>query len=441
MNRNKICTTAFLLTIAFVFFSCTKVDIEFGVPSDEIDPAVTYYDDFETEIATLKADSFITSSHQVFAAGYHNDPQFGVLKSGSYAQVTLPSTNPVFGVNVTFDSLELILKPTGQFYGDSTKPVKLNVYRLAQNIKTSDGLDYYYNTSSFLYFPDPIGEKTISLAGKTGSEIRLKLSDELGKEFLEKFRTSADEISSEEQFIDYFRGIYMNTDSAVTSSVSYFSANADSVFIRLSYHENGLYPVSKKLDFTYATAKQFNEISFRPVNTEVSFLGEKTSKVVSSTNTGNKAFLFSPAGTYIKVSFSSLLTLKEKYPYMKVIKAVLVVKPNAASYSFPYTIPSKMYLYSTDETNELLQGFYDGASSPSLLTGDLVVDQLYGENTYYSYDITSFVNSKITEGQFSNSALLLTSSLDSYDTGVQRLIVNDQSQKNSIQLKLYVLGM
>ena len=74
-------------------------------------------------------------------------------------------------------------------------------------------------------------------------------------------------------------------------------------------------------------------------------------------------------------------------------------------------------------------------------TGNLVVDYIYGEGTQYTYDITSFINAKISEGEFSKSALLLSSTLSNYDAGIQRLIINNQKGSRPIQLQLFVLGL
>ena len=143
----------------------------------------------------------------------------------------------------------------------------------------------------------------------------------------------------------------------------------------------------------------------------------------------------------IKISFPDLLTLKELHPYIKIMKAVLLVKPDSRSSVFPYLLPAELNLYTTDETNVLISGIYDGNTTPALQTGSLYIDALYGENTSYSYDITSFINTKLAEGQFSKSALLLSPSVSSLDAGPQRLIVNDETAGRSVQLKLYVLGL
>ena len=440
MKYYKQCFTyGCLLVLILLVASCDKVDITFGASASATDPNITYFDNYKTDIATYKLDSFATSDHSVFSAGYHTDPVFGVVKAGSFAQIDLPASNPLLNVTETivFDSLQLLIKPSGAFYGDSALPVKFAVYRLNENIKRADGSDYYYNTSSFNYNPVPIGQQTVSLYGKSGTDVSVKLSDALGQELLAKFKTNDFDITTQENFINYFKGVYITTNSTVTNSLVYFT---DSVLVRLNYHQNGVTPVAKTIDFTYEKTKQFNTISFRHTNSNfAAFITNKT-QVIPSTSTGNQCFLNSNLSASIKISFPTLLSLKELHPYIKVVKAILVIRPDPASASYPYSLPSTLDLYGTDASNELLSGIYD-AGNTSLQTGNLVTDYLYNENTYYSFDITQFINTKISEGQASTSALLLHTSLSSTEGGLQRLIVNDQNNNRPIQLKLYVLGL
>jgi hypothetical protein len=430
-----------LLLITGIFYSCDKTDITFGASSTEDDPNITYLDNFETSIATYKTDSFVTSSQQVFTLGYHNDPVFGIVKASSFAQINLPASNPVANKVVVFDSLELIVQSAGSFYGDSTKPVSINVYRLTQNIKDAVNGDTYYNTSSFNYSPVSIGQQTLNLSGKAGKAIHIKLSATLGQELLTKFKNSDDAVSAAENFADYFRGIYISTDSTVTNSLVYFSAPADSALLRLTYHESGLFPKKKQLDFTYNAAKQFNNISFRHSNPNFSAFINKKKQLIESSASGNQSFLNANLNAAIKISFGNLLQLKELHPYIKVVKATLIIKPDTASYSSLYKLPAILNLYTSDQNNNLNAGIFESSSTTTLQTGNLKIDKLYGIDTYYSYDITSFINTKIEEGRFSSSALILYPYLATINTGLQRLILNDKSSNKSVQLKLYVLGL
>lgn len=210
--------------------------------------------------------------------------------------------------------------------------------------------------------------------------------------------------------------------------------------LRLNYHQNGVTPEAKTIDFKYNTTKQFSNITFRHTNSNFSAFINKKEQLVPSTASGNQSFLNSNLSAAIKISFPTLLSLKELHPYVKVVKAILVIRPDAASYTYPYTLPATLELYATDATNGLLSGILD-ANNSSLQTGNLVTDYLYNENTYYSFDITSFINTKMSEGQSSTSALLLHTSLANADGGLQRLIVNDQNNNRPIELKLYVLGL
>ncbi|MDD2792917.1 MAG: DUF4270 family protein [Sediminibacterium sp.] len=434
-----------ILLIVALFFSivsaCEKVSVGFGDTVSSTDPNLTYIDNYSVELSTYKPDSFLTSSHQVFSIGYHADSDFGIIRAGSFAQINLPVINPLADINAEFDSLEIILKPTGQFYGDSSSSMKITIYRLTENIKNDFLGDYYYNSSSFAHDPVLIGQKEINLSGRTGTEIHIKLSDALGKELLNKFRSGHTDISTEAAFLNYFKGIYITTDSLQTNTIGYFKAHSDSVLLRLNYKERGLYTENKLLNFSFTSAKQFNQINFRKTNAKLSDFEDSKTQLIDSRYSGDQAFFHSSMSSKIKISFPDLLNLKELHPYIKIIKAVLVIKPDPVSFSRPYQLPTALNLYSTDETNTGIAGITDVTSTGTLQTGNLYIDGLFGENTNYSYDITSFITAKMAEGRFSTSALLLTSAQTSIDAATERLILNNQRNKRPIQLKLYVLGL
>lgn len=417
--------------------SCQKADVYYGEPDYTNDPDVTYYNNFETETGTYKVDSFVTSGSQVFAIGYHNDVFMGVTTAASYAELQLPGENPVANAGVVFDSLQLILVPKGNFYGDSTVPFTFNVFRLSQNIRSKTSTAFY-NTSSFTHYSEKIGSQTVNLSNKTGTNISIRLSDALGQELLTKFVTSAVEVSDSSNFYEYFKGICITADSATTKAVASFSGGTETL-MRLTYHEKGLYTTYKHLDFVYNSSRQFNRIQFRTTTASLSAAVTGKSQLLSSEVTDGYSYLNSSFGSYIRIGFPSLLTLKEKHPNMRVLSAVMMVKPHSSTWALPYRLPAAVNLYSTDETNLPVAAFTNNdASNPVLLTGNLVIDQLYGTNTYYSYDITSFINAKIAEGQFSNSAILLAPASGGFNDGFHRLILQSE---NSIQLKLYVLGL
>jgi len=437
--RKNIVIIIGLLVFIVAISSCDKVNVTLDDTSGT-DPNITYFENYKTEIATYKPDSFATSYHEVFSVGSHVDPVFGKVTANSYAQVELPLSNKVLDQSVTFDSLELVLRSNGQFYGDSSLPISLQVYHLSQLIQNTITGDTYYNNDSFTHDPVPIGQQRLSLYGRTGELLHIRLSDNLGQELLDKFKAGSDEISTQDNFSNYFKGIFITSDNSVTNSVAYFNSGTDSALLRLHYHQNVVFSTPDYMDMNYTKARQFNHVSFDHTGTIFSTVINNTTQLIPSTDTYGQSFLNSNLGTYIKISFPTLLNLKELHPYIQVVKAELIIKPDIKSFTAPYQLPNALYLLTTDNTNVPVDAITDPVTE-SIEWGNLNIDHLYAENTSYSFDITKFINTKIGEGQFSTSALLLTNSLSGNTAGIQRLITNDQSNNKGIQLKLYVLGL
>ena len=75
-------------------------------------------------------------------------------------------------------------------------------------------------------------------------------------------------------------------------------------------------------------------------------------------------------------------------------------------------------------------------------TGNLTVDYLYGANTSYTYDITSYIQQQILKGAQDNgkNGLLLTIPASLYNTSFNRVVVGDQLSPlkvNQISLKIF----
>lgn len=433
-------TPLLILLLTLLAAGCRKTDIAFEDEDDTDDPAVTYYANYPVNLSTYKTDTFITSGHSVFTVGYHRDAYCGNMEGASYTELLLPVSNPLKGQSVLFDSIDLVLVPGGQYYGDTTLPVHLTVHKLTENINNSNEDSRYYNARTFSTETVPLGTKTTRIRPTKDTAIRIRLSDSFGLDLFQKIKSNAAEIQSQSAFRQYLKGIRIGVDTSQTNSLFYFPVPADSMLIQLHYRLNGVTQSAKTLDFNINTALQYNYLfsdrQYSPLHVFTAF----KKQLKASALTGHQAVLNSNLGTSIKINIPDLLTLKEKYPYMQVLKAELIIRPAHGTYSYPYTLPESLYLYSTDDGNTL-QTLLTDATGQTALSGNLTIDELYGEKTYYSYDITSFIRSVISEGQFSKLALMLTGVSGTTDTKTDRLIINDQTLNQGIQLKLYILGL
>lgn len=429
-----------VLTWCMLLMACTKAPIPFGAEGGT-DPALSYIDDYKVELGTLQTDSFVAAGHNVFAVGYHNDPGFGVVQAGAFLQIDLPLSNPVKDQNVAYDSLELVLKSNGEYYGDTSLPFYFRVHQLTQKMENDDPDDAaFYNLRSFASAPSLLGQKQVVISPQRGDSIAIRLSDALGLDLLNKFKTNALAIREQKDFVDYFKGIYIGTDTAICKNLYYFIPHVNNAVIRLHYRLNGVTTQERYLDFNINASRHSNFITGRYTGTPLHIFTPYKKELKASSLTGNKAYLHSNAGTLIKISFPQLLQIKELHPYVKVVKAILEIKPAPGTYSYPYSLPPALNLYGTDDDNRL-NDVIRNADGSETLNGDLVQDLLYGENTRYSYDITGFVNKQIQEGQFSKSALLLAPVGSTGDNTLQRLVINNQTIAKNIQLKLYLLGL
>jgi len=427
-----------IFCIALVLTSCTKIDVTFGNENQEGDPNLSYVDDYPVDIATYKIDSFITSSHSVFTIGHHIDPDFGSVTAGSYCEVSLPSENPVRDQTVTFDSLVVILKTNGNYYGDTLVPFKINVHRLDQKIENEENTNFY-NPRRFQFDPVPLGQTTVYVKPKKGTTIKIRLADSFGKDLLTKFRNNNDVIQGQSVFLDYFKGLYIGPDTVFDKAMNSFVPDSTGMILRLHYKLNGTILQEKYFDLPFNSAKQYNQISYDHTGTNLAVFTPFKKQLKASSVTGHKAYLHSNVGSYIKISFPSILNIKELHPYVKVMKAELVISSSPGTAHYPYSLPSSLNLYTTDENNVLNAILAD--NDGQALTGNLYVDALYGEQTHYTFDITDFITKVINEGSFSKSALMLTPASVISDSQFERLVLNDQTLSKGIQLKLYVLGL
>ncbi|HQB37054.1 MAG TPA: hypothetical protein PLI41_05865, partial [Bacteroidales bacterium] len=86
------------------------------------------------------------------------------------------------------------------------------------------------------------------------------------------------------------------------------------------------------------------------------------------------------------------------------------------------------------------QGYITSYSGESLQTGNLVIDELFGIETYYTYDITSFIQSQLGAFGIYKRNLKLTVPEEKQATSLNALVAGDMSYPgNRIKLKISYL--
>lgn len=434
MKRTKRFTLFILLLLLFV--SCKKVDIAFGTEFIDSDyTQLIKIDSFGVELSSINIDSFVTSGKGTALVGSYTDPAFGKITARTYLQVSPIVYSDIYQ-NTIFDSLTLIGKVNGNYYGDTTKTFRINVARLAEDIVAPAAGTVLYNVNTFNTYTSLLGSKDISVRPNTADTFSIRLSDALGQELLGMMQRKSDTVKTTEVFLNYLKGFCIS-GAATNSMILGFK---DSLTMRLHYKQTGLFLENKTVDFNIAnTSLQFNNIAVDRTGTPLQGLNGLNNQI-SSTLTNHMAYSQPTSSVMLKMRFPTVKEILKFSNYKKILKAQLVIRPAIGSYSSLYSLPPQLRLSKTTQLNQVGEELTATSSTGTAETqyGNLVVDYLYGKDTYYTYDVTSYIQEVIaTEGYTQNGLLLLPPSPASENT-FNRIVVGDRNSGEArIELQVF----
>ncbi|ANI89678.1 hypothetical protein A9P82_10490 [Arachidicoccus ginsenosidimutans] len=436
----KIIYPIFVIGLMIITFSsCYQKDIQFGTEfADDQYTQVIQTDTITPLVSTVYIDSFVTSGSGTAIVGRTNDPAFGVLTSSAYFQLGAPtySATSTEYQNATYDSLTVYIKLKHNiWYGDTTQPLTLNIYRLNENIIAPNGGTALYNTNSFTTESSPLASYSFTIQpnnlDSTDDTLSVRLPDAMGRDLFNRLQTGDYAIQSSDQFITFFNGLKISAASGSNLSLGI----SDSVAMRLYYKTPGaVEDVEKYAAFgLYNSSLQFNQISVQRAGALASANFDADNRDISSTATDSSAFLQPMANAVVKLTFPTLNNLLLHQGYIKIVKATLYVHPVTGTYEGIFGLPASLILSQTD----LYNGFgssltLSGATQTGSLQYDVVnsTDQL---GTYYTYDLTSYLQTLIATPSASvlSEGLLLSPATSSMFTSFNRMIMGDGKNSNA----------
>lgn len=429
----------FSLLLPFVFFSCRDQNMTFDIGSKYVDVRTTlrFVDTLSVNSYTVKVDSMRSSglSSPGIVVGRFHDPSIGDITATSYFRVGLPGTITLPN-DAVYDSLVLVMKDDDYFQGDTLQTFTLNVHRLNQIIKVHDD-GYLYNVSSVGYDEEVIGTVSYRPKPNVNDTLWVSMADTLGKEMFELIRTKDDKMLQQDNFLTYFKGLALTWDESDEAILGFKIGNSLPA-MRLYFHYTDFSTISKHIDFVINayTTLQFNQFEIK--NPVFDLPGQQKEKIPAAT-TGNTTVLLGGAGLVTRVEFPYLKELRAFYDNMNVLRAELIVEPARNTYK-SILLPEKVSLFQTDRLNRFGSAIYDRSTS-SILKGDLVIDEVYQEETYYSFDITDFISSKLTEASDDVPALLITITPDDFYQKADRVVFGSKNNPdNKVKLKLYYMN-
>jgi len=461
-NDLKRYQLSFLLPaiILFFFAACQKPSIDFGASfvnsnGNSNNTSIVQIDTFTAHLSTVIVDSFPTAGTGSMLLGYYHDNIFGSVTSSTFLQMGTPSGTSGINNQSVYDSLVLNMRVNKTFFGDTLKQQRYYVSQLNEIIQLpSTTQRTYYNNSSFSYNASPLGFTDVTILPTRGftsqafdDTVKIGLPDTLGQHLFEMIRNVSDTIRSINSFISYFKGLTIYPDNTIGHSGTLYGFK-DTVTMRLFYHQPGIYTTSHFVDFTLSNnSNQFNHISADRTGTPLAILSTAQANrpnplihaEVPSAQTNNAMYVQSATGIQGKITFPSISTVLGLPGYLGILRAQLILKPVAGTFTPELALPPQLMLSQTDANNQLGSPIFAGSG---IEYGNLYIDYNGAGITTYSYDITNYIKQQLTIGGNNTDGLMISLPSPSSYTLFNRAVFGDATNKNyNITLNLYYISL
>ncbi|QGY45658.1 DUF4270 family protein [Maribellus comscasis] len=435
MNRNIFP----LLIILYLFISCTdENDLDLVSIGDNFISSQTHVvivDSFSLKLSTFIIDSIPANSPDNLLVGRYSDALFGEVSSTSYFQVNAP-TYAGIDDDAIFDSLTLVLDYDGLSYGDTTKERTIFVHEVLEEIEETDD-SYIYNTSKFKFNDVPLGSIKFTPEPNKDDSLEIRLDDNWGMTLMQMMKDNADEISTADDFLDYFKGVALVPGDEDASLLSFKSTDS-LINIVLYTHLKG----QTRTETSYRLPMYSAETCFNNVvadRTET-FIGNLTTQKenISSAQTDNKSYIQAGTGIVTRLDFTGLEKIMELDTRNVLYKAELILRP-APDSDEQIDFPEELMLYTTDEYNRLTAEVQN--DNDETLLADFYFDDMYREDIHYTFDITDFIMDELSDSYFNpENGLIITFPSETFQSTGQRLVIDARSGDNyRPTLKLYFL--
>ncbi|WP_158838050.1 DUF4270 family protein [Polaribacter sp. L3A8] len=431
--------------LSFVFLiSCATDDTTvYEVGSDFIENniQVRVIDTFTVKAGTFKRDSIVTESTNRILVGNVVDENLGSLSAKSYLQ--LINSNFSIDTNAEYDSIGFILNYDNYYYGDTTKIQTYTLHRITETVETEDN-NSLYNTSSLKYDANILGQISFTpRPNRATDSLFIKMDNVLGEEIFDKIVDN--DINTTDDFLQYFKGLAIVPNTTVNSHILGFNAQVGQSTVgnsgmRLYYsvkdddsEDNSYY-----MDFTISSAaKQFNQIEGNFSNSTVGNF-EDGEEIKISTETDNLLFAQGGIGVTPRIEIPSIKRLTELYENATTLSATLTFNPLLGSYNEDNPLPESLSVFVVDHKNRIIEQLtgIDGNVASAILVEN---NDEFDENTYYTIDLSGFVESILFTEEDLNYALMIQ--YEDYTKEVDKLVIeNNPSTNNEVKLSVKFLN-
>lgn len=430
MMKTRLLGTVIILSLLAV--SCSSDDFNLGGKFMNTSIRTVVIDTCTVKMTTVTIDSLVTSGRESLLFGRYEDPILGKTECTGYVTFTNPTIPDFPEATIIYDSINLTFTLNGVWYGDTTRVHSFGVYPLDGVIDLPDDGDYYSNWSH-PYNNTPVITMTFRPKPSQEDTISVRLPDSMGEDLLQKMLDDNEEVfGNQERFMDYFNGFAIAPAEDNNSMIG-VNLGDTSMYITIHYHYSTYTRHTGSVKINPFATRSFYGMESDRQGTPFALL--KSNELETSV-TGNMALVQGLTASYVKIEFPYLNNLMELGDYTAVTSANLFIYPVKGSYSALNPLPEELSMYISDES-DVTVGSITTYSGESLQTGNLTVDDLFNIETYYTYDILSFIEDQLGAiGIYRRNLQLIVPQSD-LATTMSTLVAGDALAKgNGVKLKL-----
>ena len=426
-NNGIIISFLFLLILSCSIDMQDMPTLVVGQDFTNSEVRVISIDTFDVELTTFKFDSIMTSSTNRVLLGQYEDSYFGKIRSSSFFE--LNGSNFNIHDDAVIDSVGLVLGYDNYFYGDTTKVSTIKIHVLTDFLKSDDNA--FYNTSnvpynptstmSFQYYPEP-----------TTDSLYIPLPINFGNNI---FQTIVDDIDTNEDLIQAFKGLSLQPGEQDDASIIGFSKLINKTYVRFYYNipnENRTDERTFDLYINPNPISCYNKIENIEPNTNLTPLTNQEVNL-NSTATNNISYFQSGTGYVTRIRFPTIRDIFNISGEGTVLSANLQLKPKKSSYSDILPIVDSLSIYIVDQNNlissQMVHSYGEAYAKISYNNEEF-------NELYYNIPVLRYVDRKIYQSPIVDDALILLPKNNS--ASVNRILFADTNLTQGFTTKLII---
>ena len=441
-----------LVFLGVFFGSCKNNDFDVGWHLFD-DPFTTtgMIDTVTIKVSNLVvSDSVITSNKGTGFSGEYYDQQTGSVQTRSYIEFTR-TTDSESDRYAKFDSITLVLRPNGEYFGDTVKRAAFAVHRIAKPVEKRDNGNLY--SSSTVPLDAQLTDTTVRLKVKDvqNNEFEIRLPNSFGQWLFQGVVRNEDDFKPD-KFLKTFPGLSVGPGTG-SDCIHGLNLQDSACMIRIYYHITTTYKEEKTMTF-----KSYPYNCFYYLSNDKANLPHYNSKSdpVPSRQTDNKGIIMSGTPMYTRLEFPHLNQLLWLGQIVKIKKATLYVRPIQRTFD-TIPLPPKLNIYYFDPTSNTplstaIRPPSTGGRDTGPQDGNLPKNYQFMQSPdfpQYKFDVTDFISSQLGKAGYDKWALSLVIPEGDRETTLQRLVFGDQnywyksenqSRDNRIKLEIFYVA-